>query len=62
MICGENGVDLGSALGPWTVQLSLRPDAPGFADVWTSRYAEPEADGVTPVLRTALLVSLSAEE
>lgn len=52
MICGEKGVDLGSALGPWTEQLSLRPEAPGFADVWISRYAEPEAEGVIPVLRT----------
>lgn len=52
MMCGENGVDLGSARGPWTVQLSLRPEAPDFADVWTSKYAEPDAEGVTPVLRT----------
>lgn len=34
------------------MQLSLRPDAPGFAEVWISRYAEPEADGVGPVLRS----------
>lgn len=52
MMCGEKGVDLGSALGPWTEQLSLRPETPGFADVWISRYAEPEAEGVIPVLRT----------
>lgn len=52
MMWGEKGVDLGSALGPWTVQLSLRPEAPGFAEVWISRYADPEAEGVMPVLRT----------
>lgn len=51
-MCGENGVDLGSALGPCTVQLSFRPETPGFADVWISRYAEPEAEGVMPVTRT----------
>lgn len=52
IICGEKGADRGSARGPWTVQLSLRPETPAFADVWISRYADPEADGVTPVLRT----------
>lgn len=51
MMCGEKGIDLGSALGPCTVQLSLRPETPGFAEVCTSRYAEPDAEGVTPVLR-----------
>lgn len=56
-----NGADRGSGRGPWTVQLILSPDDEreesfGFDDFDSdshSRYAEPEAEGVTPVLRTA---------
>ncbi len=29
--------DLGSARGPWTEQLSFRPEAPGFAEVSISK-------------------------
>lgn len=64
MMCGEKGAFLGSGRGPWTVQVSLRPEEerdvrPGL-EVWvlgegsSSRYAEPDADGVTPVLRTVV--------
>lgn len=62
MMCGEKGVDRGNALGPWTVQLNLRPETPGFTDVWTSRYAEPDAEGVTPVLRTCKDCQISFQE
>lgn len=34
------------------MQLSFRPELPSFAEVSISRYADPEADGVTPVLRS----------
>ena len=61
-MCGEKGADLGSGRGPWTVQVSFRPDVesdakPGvfvFVDLEasSSRYADPEAEGVTPVFRT----------
>jgi hypothetical protein len=64
MMCGEKGAFLGSGRGPWTVHVSLRPEderdvRPGLED-WvlgegsSSRYAEPDAEGVTPVLRTAV--------
>lgn len=54
------GADRGSGRGPCTVQVILSPDddrdeseARGNAACGSySRYAEPEADGVTPVLRT----------
>ncbi len=59
--CGEKGVGRGSGRGPWTVQLSFRPA--GVFDVSSSaaspggggsssKYAEPEAEGVRPVLMT----------
>lgn len=57
-----NGADRGSGRGPWTVQLILSPEddsderflVAGFDWDSYSRYADPEADGVTPVLRTAI--------
>lgn len=63
MMWGEKGADLGSGRGPWTVQVSFRPEverdarpvleALGFrGEASSSRYADPEAEGVTPVLRT----------
>lgn len=62
IICGENGADRGSGLGPCTVQVSLRPDVerdakPGavvfeILGAASSKYADPDAEGVTPVLRT----------
>lgn len=39
------------------MQLSFRPEAPAFPGISTSRYADPEADGVTPVLRSGKEVS-----
>jgi len=63
IIWGENGADLGSGRGPWTVQVSFNPEVerearPGVAvlgdlEASSSRYAEPEAEGVTPVFKTA---------
>ena len=53
MMCGEKGADLGSERGPWTLQLSFRPDTPDLNVVSISRYAEPDAEGVTPVLRSS---------
>lgn len=63
MICGEKGAFLGSGRGPWTVQVSLRPDVErearpaveflGVLEGSSSRYADPDAEGVTPVLRTS---------
>ena len=53
--------DLGRGRGPWTVHVSFRDDAldpsVGYGLVFaslcsSSKYAEPEADGVRPVLRT----------
>lgn len=59
-MCGVKGADRGSGRGPWTVQLIFSPeDERDDREVFDtfdgdsySRYAEPEADGVTPVLRT----------
>src|SRR4051812_34142279 len=45
IMCGEKGVDLGSARGPWTVQLSLSPDDPATVPESDSRYADPDAEG-----------------
>lgn len=63
IICGEKGAFLGSGRGPCTVHVSLSPEVEREArpadDVWgvleasSSRYAEPEAEGVTPVFKTA---------
>lgn len=63
MIWGENGADLGRGRGPWTVQVSFKPEverearpgevAFGFFEASSSRYADPEAEGVTPVFKTA---------
>lgn len=62
---GENAADRGSGLGPWTVQVSFNADDGGIKDVGleraaasdadgsNSRYAEPAADGMRPVLTTA---------
>ncbi len=62
MTCGEKGADRGSGRGPWTVHVSFNPEVecearPNFEELGafeasSSRYAEPEADGVTPVFRT----------
>lgn len=62
IICGENGADLGSGRGPWTVQVSFNPEVDrvvkpgvmvlGDLGASSSRYADPEAEGVTPVFRT----------
>ena len=63
MICGENGADLGNGRGPWTVHVSFSPEverqarpgaeALGDFDASSSRYADPDADGVTPVFKTS---------
>jgi hypothetical protein len=37
MMWGENGLDLGRDLGPWTVQLSFNPETPGFPAISTSK-------------------------
>lgn len=50
---GEKGVDLGRDLGPLTVQLSFNPETAPLPDASISRYADPEAEGVTPVLRSS---------
>lgn len=34
---GEKGADLGSDRGPWTEQLSFKPETPGFAEVMISK-------------------------
>lgn len=62
-MCGEKGAFLGSGRGPWTVQVSLRPEVErearpaveflGVLEASSSRYADPDADGVTPVFRTS---------
>jgi hypothetical protein len=52
MMCGENGADLGRERGPWTLQLSFKPDTPDLKVVSISKYADPEAEGVTPVFKT----------
>jgi hypothetical protein len=59
---GLNGADRGSGRGPCTVQVSFSPEFDkedsdgvtehGTVDGASSRYAEPDADGVTPVFRT----------
>lgn len=54
------GEERGSGLGPWTTHESLRlpvgKASVVFVDLGvvgvSSRYAEPEAEGVRPVLRT----------
>lgn len=62
MMWGENGADLGRGRGPWTVQVSFSPEVerearPGVVafelfGASSSRYADPEAEGVTPVFKT----------
>ena len=57
---GENAAERGRGLGPLTVQVSFREDEVGVRDCdlegglggASSRYADPEAEGVRPVLRT----------
>lgn len=61
---GENAADRGSGFGPWTVQASFKADEGGIRDLGleraaareaegsNSRYEEPEAEGMRPVLRT----------
>jgi len=52
----------GRGLGPWTVQVSLRVEDGGSSEEcepagvvgWSSRYAEPEAEGTRPVCRKIL--------
>ena len=55
------GADLGSGRGPWTVHVNFSADgeskkflepAVTVEGDSSSRYAEPEAEGVNPVLRT----------
>ena len=66
--CGVNGAERGSGRGPWTLHVSFRDEAGAIKEVLfelrdgdgsSSKYAEPEADGVSPVLRSTL-VSWSA--
>lgn len=52
MMCGEKGADLGRDRGPWTLQLSFRPETPDLKVVSISKYADPDAEGVTPVFRS----------
>ncbi len=66
---GEKGADRGRGRGPWTVHVSLRADALLARDLLaavdmhgsSSRYADPEADGVKPVLRTEFQASVSTK-
>ena len=66
---GEKGADRGRGRGPWTVHVSLRAGAllardllPAIGvDGSSSKYAEPDADGVKPVLRTKFHTSVSTE-
>lgn len=58
----ENGAERGSECGPCTAHASLREEEGGMKDLlllavwdregWTSRKADPEAEGITPVCRT----------
>lgn len=56
--CGEKAALRARGLGPWTVQESLSEDVAEIMEVeegikgWSSRYAEPDAEGVSPVRRT----------
>lgn len=72
---GENAAERGSGFGPWTVQASLSAEEGGIRDLGleraaareadgsNSRYEEPEAVGISPVLRTrALKVSCDQQE
>lgn len=65
---GENGADRGSGLGPCTVHVSFRPEealvsnvvpAVSREDDSSSKYADPEADGVKPVFRTTAFSQVS---
>lgn len=60
MMCGEKGLDFGRDLGPWTLQLSFKPDSPVLDEVSTSKNADPEAEGVTPVFRSKFFFSVSS--
>ena len=59
------GADLGRGRGPCTVHVSFRLEETVEREVAfetaaegsSSRYAEPEADGVRPVLRTKSIVN-----
>lgn len=62
-MCGVNGDERGSGRGPCTVHVSFSAEADGMSEVVASdggtdgsnsRYAEPEAEGVRPVLRSVL--------
>lgn len=63
------GAERGNGRGPWTVAVSLRDEVVevkrteeedvGSGD--SSRYAEPEAEGVKPVRRTKCSISISYE-
>ena len=63
----EKGADRGRGRGPWTVHVSLRAGALHVRDLLaavgvddsSSKYAEPEADGVKPVLRTGIQAGIS---
>ena len=62
MMCGEKAAFLGSGRGPWTVHVNFNPEVERDASPWvefvgwregsSSRYADPEAEGVTPVFKT----------
>jgi hypothetical protein len=65
MMCGENGADFGNGRGPWTVHVSFNPEVErdarpgdlrlGDFEASSSRYADPDAEGVTPVFKTAMI-------
>lgn len=63
---GVKGADLGSGLGPCAVHDNFRAedgyarDPAPTAGGSNSRYADPEADGVKPVLRTISMRLVSA--
>ena len=67
---GEKGIERGSGFGPWTVHVSFRADdvaVNGFVgrdDLAgsISRYAEPAAEGISPVFKTAATKIVSTYE
>ncbi len=60
---GENDAALATGFGPWTEHVSLREEVDGInvlgaedSGASSSKYAEPEAAGTSPVLRTGIRV------
>lgn len=57
---GEKAAERGRGLGPWTVHVSFKEEEEGVKDFdcegraggASSRYADPEAEGVRPVFKT----------